>query len=64
MLRADIAGAPPMNDGAGPDTITASFGVAEFPLHGPDAETLFRAADQAMYRAKREGRNRVVRAQP
>jgi diguanylate cyclase (GGDEF)-like protein len=59
-LRADIAGAPPMNDG--PDTITASFGVAEFPLHGPDAEALFRAADQAMYRAKREGRNRVVRA--
>jgi diguanylate cyclase (GGDEF)-like protein len=61
-LRADIAGAPPMNDGAGPDTITASFGVAEFPLHGPDADALFRAADQAMYRAKREGRNRVVRA--
>ena len=61
-LRADIAGAPPMNDGAGPDTITASFGVAEFPLHGPDAEALFRAADQAMYRAKREGRNRVVLA--
>ncbi|MFC5549862.1 diguanylate cyclase [Massilia aerilata] len=61
-LRADIAGAPPMNDGAGPDAITASFGVAEFPLHGPDADSLFRAADQAMYRAKREGRNRVVLA--
>jgi diguanylate cyclase (GGDEF)-like protein len=61
-LRADIAGAPPMNDGAGPDTITASFGVAEYPLHGADADALFLAADQAMYRAKREGRNRVVLA--
>jgi diguanylate cyclase (GGDEF)-like protein len=61
-LRADIAGAPPMNDGAGPDIITASFGVAEYPLHGADADALFLAADQAMYRAKREGRNRVVLA--
>ena len=61
-LRADIAGAPPMLEGAGPDTITASLGVAEFPIHGPDAEALFRAADKALYQAKREGRNRVVAA--
>ena len=59
-LRADIAGAPPMADGGGPQAITASFGVAEYPIHGPDAEALFRAADRALYRAKREGRNRVV----
>lgn len=61
-LRADIAGAPPMADGGGPDAITASFGVAEYPIHGPDAEALFRAADRALYQAKREGRNRVVAA--
>jgi diguanylate cyclase (GGDEF)-like protein len=61
-LRADLAGAPPMLDGSGPDAITASFGVAEFPIHGPDAEALFRAADKALYQAKREGRNRVVAA--
>ncbi len=61
-LRADIAGAPPMHDGAGADVITASFGVAEYPKHGPDAESLFWAADKALYKAKREGRNRVVAA--
>jgi diguanylate cyclase (GGDEF)-like protein len=61
-LRADIAGAPPMMDGAGPDVITASFGVAEYPLHGPDADALFWAADKALYKAKRDGRNRVVAA--
>jgi diguanylate cyclase (GGDEF)-like protein len=61
-LRADIAGAPPTIDGAGPDVITASFGVAEYPLHGPDADALFWAADKALYKAKREGRNRVVAA--
>ncbi|ALK95530.1 hypothetical protein AB595_28190 [Massilia sp. WF1] len=61
-LRADIAGAPPMHEGAGPAAITASFGVAQYPLHGPDAEALFWAADKALYQAKREGRNRVVAA--
>jgi diguanylate cyclase (GGDEF)-like protein len=61
-LRADIAGAPPLLDGAGPAAVTASFGVAEYPIHGPDAEALFRAADKALYQAKREGRNRVVAA--
>jgi diguanylate cyclase (GGDEF)-like protein len=61
-LRADIAGAPPLLDGAGPAAVTATFGVAEYPIHGPDAEALFRAADKALYQAKREGRNRVVAA--
>ncbi len=40
--------------------ITLSFGVAAFPDNGNVAETLLRAADQALYRAKREGRDRVV----
>lgn len=39
--------------------ITASFGVAVFPLHGADAESLLRAADTALYRAKDWGRDRV-----
>jgi two-component system cell cycle response regulator len=36
-----------------------SCGVASLPGDAEDAEGLFRAADQAMYRAKRAGKNRV-----
>lgn len=39
-----------------------SIGVAAFPQHGRDAETLFRSADAALYAAKRAGKNRVERA--
>ncbi len=35
--------------------LSASFGVSVFPRDGRDPETLFRAADEAMYRAKRAG---------
>jgi predicted signal transduction protein with EAL and GGDEF domain len=40
--------------------VTASLGVAVFPDHGSDVETLIRAADAALYQAKAAGRNRVV----
>ncbi|MBI3932743.1 MAG: diguanylate cyclase [Acidobacteria bacterium] len=40
--------------------LTASLGVAALPEHGTAAEALLRAADAALYRAKAEGRNRVV----
>lgn len=39
--------------------ITASFGVAVYPLHGDGQLDVLRAADQALYRAKASGRNRV-----
>jgi diguanylate cyclase (GGDEF)-like protein len=42
--------------------ITASFGVATLPDDGFDASTLVRAADRALYRAKADGRDRVVAA--
>jgi diguanylate cyclase (GGDEF)-like protein/PAS domain S-box-containing protein len=43
-------------------SITLSVGVAAFPEHASNTETLLKAADEALYRAKREGRDRVVLA--
>ncbi len=40
--------------------VTASVGLATFPVHAADAESLFRQADAAMYAAKRSGKNRVA----
>jgi diguanylate cyclase (GGDEF)-like protein/PAS domain S-box-containing protein len=37
--------------------VTASIGISFYPDHGQDAETLLRAADYAMYLAKRRGGN-------
>lgn len=42
--------------------IAASFGVAECPSQGETARELVARADAALYEAKRDGRDRVVRA--
>ena len=42
---------------------TISLGVAIFPDHGLTAEEVISAADAALYRAKQEGRDRVVAAE-
>jgi diguanylate cyclase (GGDEF)-like protein len=39
--------------------ISTSIGIAVFPDHGRDSETLERSADRALYLAKKNGRNRV-----
>jgi diguanylate cyclase (GGDEF)-like protein len=41
-------------------TLGASIGLAIFPQHGTDADDLQRAADAALYRSKREGKNRIT----
>ena len=42
------------------DTITISLGVACFPTHGSTGDAIIQAADVALYRAKADGRDRVV----
>jgi len=44
----------------GPVRITFSLGLAVYPDHGTDKERLISRADQALYRAKGEGRDRVI----
>jgi len=41
-------------------TVTVSIGVSSYPDHGTDVDSLIRAADEAMYKAKRAGKNRVA----
>jgi diguanylate cyclase (GGDEF)-like protein/PAS domain S-box-containing protein len=40
--------------------ITFSAGVASFPSHGSTGDAVLHAADQALYRSKNNGRNRVT----
>lgn len=52
---AQVASAPLVRD----IRVTISAGVAAFPGHGASAESLVRAADVALYAAKRGGKNRA-----
>jgi len=45
-----------------PLVVTVSIGLARYPEHGTTADALLHAADVAMYRAKNEGRDRLVDA--
>lgn len=45
-----------------PVEVTASAGVATFPTHASDPQSLIKAADEALYESKRSGRNRVTRS--
>jgi len=54
--------AQPFSFGGSPAGVTVSFGVAEFPAEAAVPSQLVRVADERLYRAKKEGRNRVVHA--
>ena len=47
-------------EGQSLDAVTLSLGVAVFPEHGATSTAILRAVDAALYRAKHEGRSRVV----
>ncbi len=58
-LRTAVANAPIRTPDGQPLPVTASFGVTMFEPDDRSVEALIERADQAMYRAKRSGRNRV-----
>lgn len=65
MLRQRVDGMVLKDDrGADAGSTTISIGVAAFPEHATDASGLVRAADDALYQAKKAGRNRIARALP
>jgi two-component system cell cycle response regulator len=60
-LRRRIASEPfAIQDGARSLDVTISIGIAALDGPGDNAAAILKRADQALYRAKRDGRNRVV----
>lgn len=56
-VRAGVQALPAAEGGT---TVTVSIGGALYPDDATDVEALFRAADERLYEAKAQGRNRVV----
>ncbi|MFN2595163.1 MAG: diguanylate cyclase [Actinomycetota bacterium] len=47
------------SNGEAPVELTVSIGIASYPEHGDSFQALVRRADEALYRAKQEGRDRI-----
>ena len=63
-IRSKLRELTVLHQGQSLGMITVSVGVAALPQHGTSPRELLDAADAALYRAKREGRDRVVVADP
>jgi diguanylate cyclase (GGDEF)-like protein len=63
LLREDIKQLSVQHGGQLLGAVTLSIGIAVFPDNGDNAENLLKAADDALYRAKKEGRDRIILAQ-
>jgi diguanylate cyclase (GGDEF)-like protein len=40
--------------------VTVSIGISGFPQHGKTMEDIIKTANEALYTAKREGKNKVI----
>ena len=63
LLRQGAKGLRVRNASQSLGGITLSLGIAIYPQHGRTIENILRAADSALYRAKQDGRDRVVVAE-
>ncbi len=61
-IRREVQHLQVVSQGRPLETSTISLGVAIFPDHGATVEAVLRAADDALYKAKATGCNRVVAA--
>jgi len=62
-IRSKLRELTVLHQGQSLGMITVSIGVSAFPINGTSARELLAAADAALYRAKREGRDRVAVAE-
>jgi diguanylate cyclase (GGDEF)-like protein/PAS domain S-box-containing protein len=60
LLREDVKQLNAQHGGQLLGAVTLSIGIAVFPENGDSAEQLLKAADDALYRAKESGRDRIV----
>jgi diguanylate cyclase (GGDEF)-like protein/PAS domain S-box-containing protein len=61
-IRSKVRELTVLHHGQSLGMVTVSVGVSALPGHGTTPKELLDAADAALYRAKREGRDRVVKA--
>ena len=59
-IREEIASLSLNHRGKSIDPATISAGIAVYPQHGDDTASLINVADQALYKSKESGRNRVT----
>jgi diguanylate cyclase (GGDEF)-like protein len=59
-IREEIRQLKVQYEGQTLEPVTLSLGVAMFPQHGSTKDMLFNVVDQMLYRAKHEGRDRVI----
>ena len=62
-IRKAVSSQAVLHEGRVVTNLSLSLGIAVFPRDGETREALVQAADQALYVAKRTGRNRVVRSE-